>query len=388
MTTMTTLIVDDQEQNRVVLREYATMLGLIVAEAADGPEALAFIRETPPDLVLLDINMPGMSGIDVLETMKTDPALQAIPVIIITAVDDTKNTIQSIERGAEDYLIKPFNPVLLRARIRACLDRKRLHDLDRKRKKELEEALSLKTTLMRVASHDLRNPLSVVTGYADLLLKKAPAGSIMDNRKYGYVGSIRDAARRMNDILETFLSYQRVRATHLQLTPEALPADNLLHDMHATHVDQARLKGISLQVNVPDDSISILADRKCVREAISNYLGNALKYAPKGSTVILAAYLEKDKVRIEVRDQGSGVLEHERDQLFREFAQFGNIPTGGEKSTGLGLYIVSRLVEAMEGCVGAEFPTEGGSVFWLTLPLAETENALSAHTSDSAGIAS
>lgn len=371
MQSMSTLIIDDQEQNRVVLREYAQLLGLTVREAVDGPSGLASARAEPPDLVLLDFNMPGMNGLEVLGAMKSDPELAPIPVIIITAVDDHEHTVRCIERGAEDYLVKPFSPVLLRARTHACLERKRLHDTERRRQLELERSSRLKTTLLRIASHDLRNPLSVVLGYTDLLLRKVPIGTPMNARCYDNLQTIRQSVLRMNDLLDTFLSYQRVQAGILTPRLEPLHAGAALDAAIAVLADQARQKRISLIQKKRTPPLGVQADSKYLQQSLVNCLSNAIKYAPPGSTVTAGMTSEAEAVRFYVQDEGPGILPADREKLFEEFADVGTQPTAGETSTGLGLYIVRSLVEAQGGRIGADFPDAGGSCFWFCLPLAD-----------------
>src|SRR5690348_3950401 len=122
------LIVDDNSVNRIMLSRYTTRLGYHSTLVENGRQALEKLRNESFDLVLLDVQMPEIDGYQVLEEMKADPGLREIPVIMITAVDELESTVRCIELGAQDYLPKPFNPVLLRARLTACLERKRLRD--------------------------------------------------------------------------------------------------------------------------------------------------------------------------------------------------------------------------------------------------------------------
>ena len=178
------LVVDDNSVLRVVLSGLVTQLGHGVATAANGREALELLRTQPFDLVLLDLEMPELSGHDVLERMKADAALAAVPVIVISGVEESAQAIRCISAGAEDYLPKPFNPVLLNARIGACLEKKRLRDAERRKTAALEQALAdLRTTQARLLvqekmaslgaltagiAHEIKNPLNFVTNFAQL----------------------------------------------------------------------------------------------------------------------------------------------------------------------------------------------------------------------------
>src|SRR5262249_46372277 len=133
------LVVDDDEGNRDVLARRLAREGYTVSVAADGNAAFAALDSTPVDLVLLDVMMPGMDGYEVLTRLKANPERRRVPVLMISALDEIGSVVRCIELGAEDYLSKPFDPVLLRARIGACLEKKRLYDQERSLRRELEE---------------------------------------------------------------------------------------------------------------------------------------------------------------------------------------------------------------------------------------------------------
>src|SRR5438067_1301326 len=178
------LVADDKGINREMLCRYVTELGHQAAAAENGRSALALMRARPFDLVLLDVLMPEMDGYTALEQMKADARLREIPVIMVSGLDEVDSVVRCIEQGAEDYLYKPFDPVLLRARINACLEKKRLRDAERRRAEELERALrQLKAAqdqlvvqekmaslgaLTAGIAHEIRNPLNFITNFAQL----------------------------------------------------------------------------------------------------------------------------------------------------------------------------------------------------------------------------
>ena len=162
------LVVDDNEMNRDMLSRRLKRLGHITAVAEDGEKALVAVRENDFDLVLLDIMMPNLNGYDTLERIKSDPVTQHVPVIMISAVDDLESVVRCIELGAEDYLFKPFNPVLLKARVGASLEKKRLRSVDTAGASA--EAKSVVETLQQDIS-SLNNELSGLTEAQQLKMK-------------------------------------------------------------------------------------------------------------------------------------------------------------------------------------------------------------------------
>src|SRR4051812_23315564 len=183
------LVADDKANNREMLCRYVTQLGHQATAAENGRTALALLRGRPFDLVLLDVLMPEMDGYVALGHIKADAALREIPVIMISGLDEVDSVVRCIEKGAEDYLYKPFDPVLLRARINACLEKKRLRDAEHRRAQELERALrQLKAAqdqlvvqqkmaslgaLTAGIAHELRNPLNFITNFAQLAVERA-----------------------------------------------------------------------------------------------------------------------------------------------------------------------------------------------------------------------
>lgn len=203
------LIVDDNEINRDTLEGLCESLGHTSILAESGTDALRLIRLHPqPDLVLLDIIMPEMNGYEVLHQIKNDTSLRTIPVIMISVVDEMESIVQCIEAGADDYLIKPFNAILLKARINACLTRKRLDDQEKKFNlwlaeslQKLQKAEESRDTLFHMIVHDLNNPLSVITGYSELLLLAGPE-KVSSEKFQDNVDMIRKAALQVTSLVK------------------------------------------------------------------------------------------------------------------------------------------------------------------------------------------
>jgi two-component system, sensor histidine kinase and response regulator len=374
------LIVDDAEPNRLVLSGYVDALGLHARQAENGRIALEMMQRENPDLVLLDILMPEMDGFETLRRIKLDSKLRHVPVIMISALDDLDSVVRCIEQGADDYLVKPFNPTLLRARVNSCLRKKEFHDAELEysrrlaeandriqlQNEELTEANSLKDKFLQIASHDIRNPLTVLLTAVHVLKQAAAARA--DAKAAEYLEIMTSSLDRIQSIVDDFLDYRKLQSGNVELRLQELDIAAVVRQLAEECAAFAGGKKIVLGMEIGDALKPVVGDREKVLQIATNYLTNALKFSPRGSTVKLRCSSRDAFVRIEICDEGPGVKESERPQLFKEFAKISNKPTGSEKSTGLGLSIVKRLTEAQGGRVGADFPEGGGSAFWFELP--------------------
>jgi len=353
----TILIVDDTPANLSVLVDTLSEAGYKLMVAEDGEDALAQTARTSPDLVLLDVMMPGLDGFETCRRLKAQASTRDVPVIFMTALTDTAEKVRAFGAGAVDYITKPIQHEEALARIGTHLTLRRLQQ-------ELKQQLALKERFMRIAGHDLRNPLCLILMSGELARRKGATPAVAE-----YLESIHGSAQQMRRIIDTFLNLRKpgdeprgpMDRADLNLVATAVAGQN---------EPAAERKQLVLGLDLLDDLPLAKADAGSVYQALSNYLSNAIKFHPAGGRIIVRTRLAGSFLRAEVQDQGSGVPEVERTMLFTEYARLSARPTGGEDSTGLGLSIVKQLVEADGGKVGADFPEEGGAIFWFELPVA------------------
>lgn len=353
----TILIVDDTPANISVLVDALAGTGHQLLVAEDGEDALEQTTHGLPDLILLDVMMPGIDGYETCRRLKARAETRDIPVIFMTALHDTAEKVKAFDAGAVDYITKPIQHEEALARIQAHLTLRRL-------RRELEQELALRERFMRIAAHDLRNPLCLILMSGEMARRKGAAGPLAE-----YLGNIDSSARQMRRIIDTFLSGQRPASetrspagrTDLNLIAAAVVAQN---------EPAAERKRITVEVAPADGLPSVQGDPGYAYQALTNYLSNAIKFLPLGGCVTVRTSAGEMHVRCAVADNGPGVPTAERGRLFTEHAKLSNRPTGGEESTGLGLSIVKQLIESDGGRVGADFPAEGGAVFWFELPIA------------------
>jgi len=353
----TILIVDDTPANLGVLVETLGGAGYRLMVAEDGEEALAQTVQTQPDLILLDVMMPGIDGFETCRRLKARPKTRDIPVLFMTALHETADKVKAFAAGGVDYITKPIEHEEALARVRTHLTLRRL-------RRELEDQLALKERFMRMAGHDLRNPLFLILMAGDLARRQpATAGSpalakALDN--------ITESAAQMRRIIDTFLDL-RV-PTSGGAAGGRVDLNVLGQAVVRQHGPAAERKRITLAAELAEGLPTARCDAMLTYQAFTNLTSNALKFTPLEGSVTLRTRLTDDRVRVEVHDTGPGVPADERVQLFQEHARLSPRPTGGEESNGLGLAIVKHLIESQAGQVGAEFPAGGGSVFWFELP--------------------
>ena len=355
--TATILLVDDTPANLSVLVDCLSGTGHRLMVAEDGEDAIAQATRTLPDLILLDVMMPGLDGFATCQRLKENPATRGIPVIFMTALTETAEKVRAFTAGAVDYITKPIQHEEVLARITTHLTLRQL-------RQEVETQLAKTERFMRIASHDLRNPLCLILMSGELSRRKPMPPEIAQ-----YMENIHASAVQMRRIIDTFLNVRRPddvtngtpRTAHLNVIASAVAGQN---------EPAIERKEAILELQLDDSLPAAACDAIHAYQALMNYVSNALKFLPVGGSVKISTRARDLRIRVEVADSGPGIPPSERPELFKEFAHLSNKPTAGEESTGLGLSIVKQLVEANAGSVGADFPESGGSVFWFELPMA------------------
>lgn len=350
----TILMVDDTPANLGVLVETLSGAGYALMVAEDGEEALAQTRRTTPDLILLDVMMPGLDGFETCRRLKAQPATRDIPVLFMTALHETADKVKAFAAGGVDYITKPIEHEEALARIRTHLQLRRLQ-------RQLADQLATKERFMRIAGHDLRNPLCLIL----MAAKAARRDGDMPSNVARQLDHIGDAAALMRRVIDTFLD---LRASTTGTPSGRVDVNLVAAAVMRLHEPAAERKAIALQRALADDLPTACGDASLTYQALTNLVSNAVKFSPAGGAVSVRTERRGGRIRIAVQDDGPGIPAAERARLFQEYAGLSPRPTAGEDSHGYGLAVVKHLVEAQEGTVGADFPSSGGSVFWLELP--------------------
>jgi two-component system sensor histidine kinase/response regulator len=368
------LVVDDVAANREVLSHRLQSEGYTIATAENGIQALEMLGADTFDLVLLDIMMPQMDGFEVLRRMKAAERLQHIPVLMISALNELDSVARAIQMGAEDYLPKPFNPILLKARVTACLEKKHAHDREvllfeqlQQNYERLQELEKSRDDLTNMIVHDMRTPLTaLIAGMATLEVMgrlNADQREVMDIATAGgdtLLGMI-------NDLLDV----EKLESGTLQLDHSALSAGELVVSAVAQVAPLAASKQLTLARQISADLPPLSGDEGKLRRTLVNLLGNAIKFTPTGGTVTVDARCSEDEQSIvfSVSDTGEGIPAESFARIFEKFGQVESRKGGRMMSTGLGLTFCRLAVEAHSGHIGVESAPGAGSTFRFTIPL-------------------
>ena len=358
------LVVDDQPANVRLVGTVLTDAGFDVIPALSGEQALGRLQHARPDLVLLDMRMPGMDGFAVLEAMRRDPALADIPVIFLTAAAERELVVEALDAGAVDYLTKPFVAEELVARVRA-------HALLKQYRDRLRKAIEEREHMTSVVAHDLKNPLFTISLNASLLADAADDPAKV--RKLA--ATMGNSAQRALGFVERYLERRADIELRRGYEPKSLDAHLLIRSCCEDIESQAAAKQQRLEYRL-ETVAPVLADADAFGVAYGNLLSNAVKYSPPGAVIdIIAGPGRPGTVRFTVADRGPGIDAAQREKLFKRFARLDVAPTGGESSSGVGLAAAYREAQWMGGELWHEPRNGGGSIFVLELPIAPPDGA-------------
>lgn len=362
------LIVDDDRLNIRILGGILKGEGYVVAEATSGEQALANYVTFQPSLVLLDVVMPGIDGFETCRRLKREHGDKCAPVIFITAKNEADDIVQGLGVGGADYLPKPFQPKEVVARIRAHLHNQILAEQQQQLVEQLSNANAAKNRFLGMAAHDLRNPLASIRGLAEFL--RDGAVGPLTAEQLELVQAIQSASQSMLVLVNDLLDVATIESGELKLLLDACNlADLVARSVGMANIEAAR-KQTQIRIERPATPFVVAIDAAKMKQVVDNLLSNAVKFSPPGSRIVALVHADPaaGTCGFSVQDQGPGIPENERDKLFKDFSRLSVKPTGGERSTGLGLAICRKIVEAHAGTIVAENLPAGGCEFRVTLP--------------------
>ena len=351
----TLLVVDDNEMNRQLMSLQFRRAGYTVELAKDGYEALELIEARSYDLVLLDIMMPGINGLQVLEEIRKQHSLINLPIIMVTADDLEESIITSLKLGANDYLTKPLNLPVAMARIQTQL--------------RLKELATLKDEFVRFASHDLKKPVIVMMDIVSELQKSLVPGEQVAHDVPELIELINKTGDNMQQVIEGFLSTETAKQAPQESSQKIVEINHVVDKSLQANESYARKKGVRLKKELSDNLPTIEADEFHLSQVLDNLIGNAMKFSPRDTTTTVKTHADDQYVYTEICDGGPGLTEDDMEKLFTRYASLSSVPTGNETSSGIGLSMSKQFIEQYQGEIGARNNPENGATFWFKIPI-------------------
>jgi two-component system, sensor histidine kinase and response regulator len=370
------LVADDVPANVELLFDQLHVLGFRAISAVDGPSALRACFDAKPDLCILDVSMPAgdlgcddrSTGFEVCRRIKRDPRTKNIPVIFVTALNDTTDRVKAIEAGGDDFLTKPHNRLVLGARVRSLLKLKATTDALEESLRKQRELQKMRDDLMRMIVHDLKTPLTSVLATMEMLLDGDFGSLEQDQRKA--VGDAEGKAEDLLTLINDVLEVSRIEEAELALDLQPIAPAALLTEVEHEWSVRFQQEGAQARLDVADDAPVFEADKALLRRVLNNLIQNAVTHSAEAVKIELKARRDGDGVLFTVADNGPGIPPQYHEVIFRKFERVKTQGVPRTRSSGLGLAFCKLVVDAHGGRIWVQSAGEGqGSSFHFTLPV-------------------
>lgn len=359
------LVVDDQVSNIQTVGALLSQSGYDVMPATSGDQALQRAKLRRPDLMLLDMLMPGMDGFEVCQRWRSDPDLAAIPIIFLTAAIDRDFLVRAFDSGAVDYVTKPFVSEELLARVRTHIELKRARD-------HLKRYATECTELTQIVAHDLKNPLSSIQ-FSAMLMRRDPPPT--PERMQRLVSIVLSSSSEALSFVQQYLGRWADGELQRHQNVEAFELLTIVEEALNEFLPVAEIKGMRLifeRADAPEvNLLSVRADRMASRHILNNLISNAIKYGAGSSDIeIQLRGGNPGFARVDVLDRGPGISASDQEKLFRRYVRLGTSTENESTSSGLGLAISKQEASQMGGDLWYTDRPGGGACFSFELPLA------------------
>jgi two-component system sensor histidine kinase/response regulator len=358
------LIVEDEPENARVIEAMVTTLGAETYTASNGSQALKMAVKVSPDVILLDILLPGMDGIEVCRRLKKDRSTRNIPVIFVTGLTDVQHHAAAVEAGGMGFVSKPVQHILLEASIRSAARIKHLSD-------EVDELTRERAGITRMFVHDVNNLLNVSLGHAQLMLldDNLPPSLRED------VSAIEKSSREIREMALNLQEVEKLDSGTLPISLEAVNLQELAEQRVNALIPETAERDIQMELHKLAKAVTVQADRSLLARVLDNLLMNAIKFCTDRGLIEISISQDKSITQIEVTDDGPPIPKEFHTRIFEKSAQMEVRQATGRKGVGLGLILCKMAMDAMGGTIWVESPVPGrkdGARFVVRLPAAQT----------------
>ncbi len=370
------LIVDDNPTNLGLMFEYLTRSGYDVLLSQSGEDALQKIASKQPDIILLDVMMPGIDGFETCRRLKANPNTWDIPVIFVTALTNTTDKIKGFEAGGIDYVTKPFQPEEIGLRVNTHLTIKKLQrqlqEQNRQlqqQKDELAELNTSKDKFFSIISHDLRTPLTSLLTYTRFATQRFE--TLSHTELQSMLEDLSNTSENLYALLENLLEWAQIQRGMITYHAETCDLHHLVLKNTTLFEHAARQKHITLLSKLPNNHLTAYADTRVVDVVLRNLLSNAIKFTPEHGQVEIGSACNEESIELSISDTGSGLSQTDLANLFLIGQSTRHPGTAGEVGTGLGLILCKELLQANGGRIRASSELGQGATFTIRLPVAQ-----------------
>ena len=360
------LIVDDVVSNVLLLKILLTNEKFQVCTANNGTTCIEMARTEHPDLILLDVMMPDISGFDTAVILKKDEATKDIPIIFLTALNTPSDLVHGFQVGASDFLTKPFNKEELVMRVMQQISLVAAKRLIEKKNAELSATLNNRDKMYSVIAHDLRSPMASIRMVLNLLVQSVTVESV-GAETYALLDQANRESEEVHDLLDNLLKWTKSQTGRLNVVMQDLDLNDIIPGVVDIFEMIAQTKHIKLNLQQPGEALVVQADNDMLKTVVRNFMSNAIKFSPDGSSIDIAMMKEGDFAKVSVTDHGVGIAADRLATIFHKGdTTYG---TGGEEGSGLGLLLCQDFATKIGGECMVESVEGQGSTFSVLIPL-------------------
>ena len=360
------LIVDDVVSNVLLLKILLTNEKFQVCTANNGTSCIEMAKKEHPDLILLDVMMPDISGFDTAVILKKDDETKEIPIIFLTALNTPADLVHGFQVGANDFLTKPFNKEELVMRVMQQISLVAAKRIIEKQNAELLATLNNRDKMYSVIAHDLRSPMASIRMVLNLVVQSSSPDTV-GPELYALLDQANRESEEVHDLLDNLLKWTKSQTGRLNVVLQDLDLNDIIPGVVEIFEMIAQTKKIKLDLQRIDDKLIVVADNDMLKTVVRNFMSNAIKFSPEGSSIEIVMQKEGDFAKVSVRDHGVGIAADRIDTIFHKGET--TYGTGGEEGSGLGLQLCQDFARKIGGDCTVESVEGQGSTFSVLIPL-------------------
>lgn len=362
------LIVDDVISNVLLLKVLLTNEKFKIVTASNGQQALEQVAKEKPDLVLLDVMMPDISGFEVAMQMKASPNMTEIPIIFLTALNSTADIVKGFQVGGNDFISKPFNKEELIIRVTHQISLVAAKRIIVAQTEELRKTIMGRDKLYSVIAHDLRSPMGSIKMVLNMLILNLPSETI-GGEMYELLTMANQTTEDVFSLLDNLLKWTKSQIGKLNVVYQDIDMVEVVEGVSEIFTMVASLKKIKITLDVPSERVGVRADIDMVKTVVRNLISNAIKFSNEGSEIVVTLSEEEDMAVVSVKDSGCGIDEENQKKLLHTETHFSTFGTNNEEGSGLGLLLCQDFVIKNGGKLWFASKKGEGSTFSFSIPL-------------------